>query len=110
MEGHVSGNEKSSFGEALGVGRKLNLDLPDSRAVQDAYARAHAESTLWLFNHVARSWLYGAKLAQRRALTPEIVCSGHAPGPQFVRLELSNNSAYLFPVMGPFVGLRQRQF
>jgi hypothetical protein len=70
-EGHVSGNEKSGFGEALGVGRKLNLDLPDSRPVQDAYARAHAESTPWLFNHVARSWLYGAKLAQRRALSPD---------------------------------------
>jgi hypothetical protein len=49
----------------------LNLNLPDSRAVQDAYARAHAESPSWLFNHVARSWLYGAKLAQNRALTPD---------------------------------------
>jgi hypothetical protein len=27
-----------------------------------AYARAEAESQPWLFNHVVRSWLYGAKL------------------------------------------------
>jgi hypothetical protein len=44
MEGDVSGNETAGFSEALAVGRKLNLDLPDSRAVQDAYARARAES------------------------------------------------------------------
>jgi HD domain len=71
MEGNMSGNEKSGFSEALAVGRKLNLDLPDSRAVQEAYGRARAESVPWLFNHVARSWLYGAKLAQCRALTPD---------------------------------------
>ena len=71
MERDVSESENPGFRDALTLGRKLNLDLPDSRAVQDAYAQARAESTPWLFNHVARSWLYGAKLAQRRALNPD---------------------------------------
>ena len=62
----MSGSEKPSFSGALAVGRKLDLLLPDSPAVRDAYAQAEAESQPWLFNHVMRSWLYGAKLAQRR--------------------------------------------
>src|SRR5256884_8310926 len=44
---------------------------PYSPAVRDAYAQAEAESQPWLFNHVMRSWLYGAKLAQRRGLAPD---------------------------------------
>jgi len=64
----MSGSEKPSFSGALAVGRELDLLLPDSPAVRDAYAQAEAESQPWLFNHVMRSWLYSAKLAQRRAL------------------------------------------
>ncbi|MEA2954638.1 MAG: hypothetical protein QOJ58_126 [Alphaproteobacteria bacterium] len=70
-ERNVSGIEKPSFSEALAVGRALDLSMPDSRAVQDAYAQAQAESPPWLFNHVKRSYFYGAKLAQHRALTPD---------------------------------------
>src|SRR5256884_9541352 len=44
---------------------------PYSPAVREAYAQADAESQPWLFNHVMRSWLYGAKLAQRRGLAPD---------------------------------------
>ena len=47
------------------------MKLPDSQPVRDAYAQAEAESQPWLFNHVVRSWLYGAKLAQHRGLTPD---------------------------------------
>src|SRR2546423_3398788 len=67
----MSGSEKPDLSGALAVGRKLDLILPDSRAVRDAYAEADAESQPWLFNHVMRSWLYGAKLAQRRGLAPD---------------------------------------
>ncbi|HET7165542.1 MAG TPA: HD domain-containing protein [Pseudolabrys sp.] len=64
-------DQRPSFSGALAVGRKLDLPLPDSPAVRDAYAQAEAESQPWLFNHVMRSWLYGAKLAQRRGLAPD---------------------------------------
>ena len=67
----MSGSERPSFSGALAVGRKLDLPLPDSPAVRDAYDQAEAESQPWLFNHVMRSWLYSAKLAQRRALAPD---------------------------------------
>jgi HD domain len=67
----VTGSEKPDFSEAVAVGRKLDLKLPDSRAVREAHAQARAESPPWLFNHVMRSWLYGAKLAQHRALMPD---------------------------------------
>ena len=67
----MSGSEKPDFNDALAVGRALDLTLPDSHAVREAYAQAKAESSPWLFNHVARSWLFGAKLAQRRALDPD---------------------------------------
>jgi HD domain len=67
----MSGSERPSFSGALAVGRKLDLPLPDSPAVRDAYAHAEAESQPWLFNHVMRSWLYSAKLAQSRGLAPD---------------------------------------
>ena len=67
----MSGNEKPDFSNALAAGRELDLKLPDSQPVRDAYAQAEAESQPWLFNHVVRSWLYGAKLAQHRGLTPD---------------------------------------
>ena len=71
MERDVSGSEKPDFNHVLAIGRALDLTLPDSHAVRDAYAQAEAESPPWLFNHVVRSWLYGAKLTQHRALTPD---------------------------------------
>src|SRR6266404_2302235 len=72
MERDVSKNEKPDFSKALAVGRELDLKLPDSQVVRDAYAQAEAETSQpWLFNHVIRSSLYGAKLAQRRGLTPD---------------------------------------
>ena len=67
----MSGNENPDFSETLAVGWKLDLKLPDSGAVRDAYTQAQAESPLWLFNHLMRSWFFGAKLAQRRALSPD---------------------------------------
>lgn len=67
----MSDSDDPPFAQALAVGRKLDLDLPDSRIVRDAYAQAQAESLPWLFNHVVRSWLYGAKLARTRALAPD---------------------------------------
>ena len=67
----MSGSEKSDFNGALAVGRALDLTLPDSHAVREAYAQAKAESSPWLFNHVARSWLYGAQLTQHRGLAPD---------------------------------------
>jgi HD superfamily phosphodiesterase len=72
MERDVSQNEKSDFSNALAVGRALDLKLPDSQVVQDAYAHAEAETPQqWLFNHVVRSWLFGAGLAKCRGLTPD---------------------------------------
>src|SRR4029434_1518292 len=67
----MSGSERRGFSGALAVGRRLDLPLPDSPAVRDAYAHAEAESQPWLLNHVMRSWLYSAKLAQSRGLAPD---------------------------------------
>ena len=55
----MSGSEKPDFNYALAVGRALDLTLPDSHAVREAYAQAKAESSPWLFNHVARTCLCG---------------------------------------------------
>src|SRR5260221_13939447 len=71
MERDVSRNEKPDFSKALAVGRELDLKLSDSRTVRDAYAEAETVSQPGLFNHVARSWLYGAKLTQHRGLAPD---------------------------------------
>src|SRR5467141_613838 len=71
MERDVSQSEKPDFSKALAVGRELDWKLADSRTVRDAYAEAETVSQPWLFNHVARSWLYGAKLTQRRGLAPD---------------------------------------
>jgi hypothetical protein len=49
IESDMSGSEKPEFSDALAVGRALDLTLPDSRAVRDAFARAQAESLPWLF-------------------------------------------------------------
>jgi HD domain len=59
------------FQGVLSVGKNLGLTLPDSRAVSDAYAHAKEVSEPFLFNHVVRSWLFSAKLAQKRKLTPD---------------------------------------
>jgi HD domain len=71
MERDMSQNEKPDFSKALAVGRELDLKLPDSRTVRDAYTEAETVSQPWLFNHVARSWFYGAKLTQHRGLAPD---------------------------------------
>src|SRR5260370_40692489 len=71
MERKMSTNDKPDFGAVLTLGRTLDLKLPDSGAVRDAHDQAQAESQPWLFNHVMRSWIYGAKLVQRRALAPD---------------------------------------
>src|ERR1700737_599514 len=72
MERDMSQNEKPDFSRALAVGRELDLKLPDSQVVRDAYAQAEAETSQpWLFNHVVRSWLYGGKLTQHRGLAPD---------------------------------------
>src|SRR2546426_6240088 len=71
MERDRGGGKKPGSSGARAVGRKLDLPLPDSPAVRDAYDQAEAESQPWLFNHVMRSWLYSAQLAQRRALAPD---------------------------------------
>ena len=39
----MSGSEKPDFNDALAVGRALDLTLPDSHAVREAYAQAKAE-------------------------------------------------------------------
>ncbi len=65
------GMQVAAWSVPASAGRAFDLTLPDSHAVRDAYAQAEAESPPWLFNHVVRSWLYGAKLTQRRALTPD---------------------------------------
>jgi HD domain len=67
----MSGNERPDFSTALAVARELDLKLPDNQTVRNAYAQAEVESQPWLFNHVVRSWLYGAKLTQYRGLTPD---------------------------------------
>jgi HD domain len=69
-----SGMEKTKvpdFQGALAIGRALGLTLPDSATVADAYVRPQEESEPWLFNHVVRSWLFGAQLAQRRKIAPD---------------------------------------
>lgn len=69
--GDMNERAEPNFSNSLAVARALDLTLPGSRAVQDAYTEAQAESPPWLFNHVMRSWLYGAKLTQIRSLTPD---------------------------------------
>src|SRR2546421_10397752 len=71
-------SKRLTFRGARPEGGKLNLPPPDIPAVRDAYDQAEAESQPWLFNHVMRSWLYSAKLAQRRALAPDAELVGVA--------------------------------
>jgi len=60
----MSGSEKPEFSVALAVGRALDLTLPDSRPVRDAYAQGTGRIVCRGFSiHVVRSWLYSAKLA-----------------------------------------------
>ena len=47
MERDVREREKSGFSAALTVGRQLDLNLPDSRAVRDAYEKLSVEDS-WL--------------------------------------------------------------
>jgi hypothetical protein len=100
----MSGNGIPDFGEALAVGRKLDLKLPDSGAVRDAYAQAQAESPAWLFNHVRRSWFYGAKLAQRCALTPDAELVAVAVLLHDVGLARGGSPGRRFEVVGAEIG------
>src|SRR2546428_11890836 len=114
MEGDRSGRESPSSGGARAGGGNLDLPLPDSPAVRDAYAHAEAESQPWLFNHVMRSWLYSAKLAQSRGLAPDAelaavagllhdlgLARGGAPGRRFEVVGAGTGRALaLLPYMG----------
>ncbi len=60
-----------NFRDVQAVGRTLQVQLPDSSAVQEAYIRACDISEAWLFHDVVRSWLYSVKLAQARSLSPD---------------------------------------
>src|SRR5438093_9458807 len=104
MERDMSGSEKPSFSGALAVGRELDLLLPDSPAVRDAYAQAEAESQPWLFNHVMRSWLYGAKLAQRRGLAPDAELVAVAVLLHDLGLASGGAPDGRFRVLGPVLG------
>ena len=44
MERDVTGSKKPDFDNALAVGRELDLKLPNSQVVRDAYAQAEAET------------------------------------------------------------------
>lgn len=61
----------ANLAETLKLGHGLNIVLPDSRPVADAFDRMREESQPWLVNHVMRSWVFGAKLAQMRGLKPD---------------------------------------
>ncbi|AXE29281.1 hypothetical protein DK842_04765 [Chromobacterium phragmitis] len=64
------------FGRELReLSKQLDLALPDSALVAEALDCARSLSAPWLFNHVARSWLFAALLARRR---------GHAPDPELL--------------------------
>src|SRR2546428_11124025 len=104
MEGDRSGRESPSSGGARAGGGNLDLPLPDSPAVRDAYDQAEAESQPWLFNHVMRSWLYSAKLAQRRALAPDAELVAVAVLLHALRLARGGAPARCFAVLGGGIG------
>ncbi len=56
--------------EIAQLSHQLDLTLPDSRTVSEAYDHAREISDPWLFYHVLRSWLFSAQLAARRQLKP----------------------------------------
>jgi len=63
----MSGSERPSFSGALAVGRKVgSASTRQARRSGRLRPGRSGKSQPWLFNHVMRSWLYGAKLAQRR--------------------------------------------
>src|SRR3989442_4436398 len=103
-EGDRSEGERHSFRGALGVGRNLNLLLPDSPAVREAYAQAEAESQPWLFYHVMRSWLHGAKLAQRRGLATDAELVAVAVLLQDLGLARGGATDRRFEVVGADIG------
>ncbi len=57
--------------EISGLSKSIGLMLPDSAAVQAAFDHARTISEPWLLNHVVRSWLFSAKLADARKLRPD---------------------------------------
>jgi len=54
--------------QIAGLARTLDLKLPDSPLVKATYEHAQEISEPWLFNHVLRSWLFAAALAQAQQL------------------------------------------
>ena len=64
-------NATPTFRDVVTLGATFDLHLPDSPLVGSAYSQALDSSEPWLFNHVVRSWLYSAKLAQVRSLSPD---------------------------------------
>jgi len=47
------------------------IDVPDSAVVHDAIELARSSSSPFLFNHVMRSWLFGALIAERVPSAPD---------------------------------------
>ena len=57
--------------EVASLSKNIGLALPDSPAVRAAFDHVRTISEPWLLNHVVRSWLFGAKLAEARKLRPD---------------------------------------
>jgi hypothetical protein len=47
------------------------ISLPDSKLVTDATSAGANSSELYLFNHVMRSWTFGALLAKAEIAPPD---------------------------------------
>jgi hypothetical protein len=61
-------HHRSAAAEIAGLATALDLKLPSSALVRAAYEHAQEMSDPWLFNHVVRSWLFAAALAQAQQL------------------------------------------
>ena len=61
-------HHRSAAAEIAGLATTLDLMLLSSALVRAAYEHAQEMSDPWLFNHVVRSWLFAAALAQAQQL------------------------------------------
>jgi hypothetical protein len=61
-------HHRSAAAEIAGLATTLDLKLPSSALGRAAYEHAQEMSAPWLFNHVVRSWLFAAALAQAQQL------------------------------------------